>query len=191
MIEIKEKPITGQFIAMWEFEERIWCNCFKWVNNDLYIYDESKICHEKDMWSMCEDGFPYLALIKNNSIVKYFVRSKYTLEYPMKYPHKLFTVISEIAERLDISNFKNINSIDDAITCLEAIKLYHSEINKPDNRPVIAIKERAEGIPFDTEIFDCNDTLMDVFTTFGKNHKFNNGYSGKLVISIPFKSQDL
>lgn len=36
---IKEMPKEGQFIVIWEYNNKLWSETYEWENNELYHYD--------------------------------------------------------------------------------------------------------------------------------------------------------
>ena len=52
----KTKPKSGQFVAVWEFNKKIWCDTFMWEDGIFKLYIHSTDEFEVDDWA---DGFPY------------------------------------------------------------------------------------------------------------------------------------
>lgn len=42
MKQVDEMPKQGQFVAVWEYNGKMWSETYKWENEILYIYSSSK-----------------------------------------------------------------------------------------------------------------------------------------------------
>lgn len=42
MKEVKDYPKEGQFVAIWEYDNKIWAEEFKWKNGVLRTYNEKE-----------------------------------------------------------------------------------------------------------------------------------------------------
>jgi len=40
MILLKEMPTSGQFVAVWEHNNRIWCSTYYWQDGELFEWQE-------------------------------------------------------------------------------------------------------------------------------------------------------
>lgn len=40
MIEVLEAPKSGQFVAMWTYNGKIWSGTYQYINGELYKYDD-------------------------------------------------------------------------------------------------------------------------------------------------------
>ena len=38
MKEVQDLPEEGQFVVVWEYNNKIWSGTFKWKNENLFIY---------------------------------------------------------------------------------------------------------------------------------------------------------
>lgn len=64
MLEVPSMPTEGQFIGMWIYEGKIWCNTYRWIDGVLHQYLED--------------------------VKDYFFRDEFTLEYVGLYDPRFF-----------------------------------------------------------------------------------------------------
>lgn len=49
----KTMPTTGEFLAIWTFNDKVWSDKFKWDDGELMYYNA-----EEDFYSKESNGFP-------------------------------------------------------------------------------------------------------------------------------------
>jgi len=62
-------PTTGQFAAVWEANNKVWAETYKWVDKSLYIYSQ-----KQDAFIPILDGIT-LGWIQLNNLVKFYIQS--------------------------------------------------------------------------------------------------------------------
>ena len=35
-------PSSGQFVAVWKFDDVVWASTYKWVDDKLYVFEEER-----------------------------------------------------------------------------------------------------------------------------------------------------
>ena len=56
---LTERPQEGQFIEIWRFQDKIWSNVFRWVGEELLMYDDETQdlvdCGDKSLTPSCHN----------------------------------------------------------------------------------------------------------------------------------------
>jgi len=65
MLEVKLMPSKGQFIAVWEYDDNIWCITYKWFGGVLKTYNRKDDC-----WRIVDQETELLQL----SNMKFFIK---------------------------------------------------------------------------------------------------------------------
>ena len=67
-------PTTGQFVAVWEHNNKIWAHTYKWLENDLYVYDKDKISGMGTFMVIPFHGtYPWMS--NPECIVKFYIKA--------------------------------------------------------------------------------------------------------------------
>ena len=41
MKQVEEMPVSGQFVAVWQYNKKPWSEVYEWIDAELYIYNET------------------------------------------------------------------------------------------------------------------------------------------------------